>query len=247
MRIFQIFFWVIWRIWFYVLTAVLTVFFSPVLFILMFNQNWYKTFYWIARNLWATPILYGMGLIPKVHREEKIQAHKSYMLVANHTSMADIMLMLYCSKNPFVFVGKRELAKMPVFGFFYKRFAILVDRSNAESRRMVYDSARKRLDNGLSICIFPEGGVPNPSVTLDTFKDGAFRLAIEHQIPIVPMVFFDNKRLFPFEFFAGKMGVTHATIYPFFETKHLMPIDKSKLKKSVRDLMLNALEKKLCR
>ncbi|HBK82377.1 MAG TPA: 1-acyl-sn-glycerol-3-phosphate acyltransferase, partial [Flavobacterium sp.] len=57
---------------------------------------------------------------------------KSYMLVANHTSMTDIMLMLCLVRNnPFVFVGKAELAKIPVFGFFYKRTCILVDRSNS--------------------------------------------------------------------------------------------------------------------
>ena len=50
------------------------------------------------------------------------------MLVANHTSMLDIMLMLKVSKNPFVFIGKKELAKIPLFGFFYKRVCIMVDR-----------------------------------------------------------------------------------------------------------------------
>ena len=69
------------------------------------------------------------GFLPKIHREYTVpNDHHSYMLVANHCSMMDIMLMLYCSKNPFVFVGKKELAKLPLFGYFYKRAAILVDR-----------------------------------------------------------------------------------------------------------------------
>ena len=70
------------------------------------------------------------------------------MLVSNHTSMLDIMLMLHVSKNPFVFVGKAELAKIPLFGFFYKRTCILVDRGNARSRKAVFDQAQKRLRKG---------------------------------------------------------------------------------------------------
>lgn len=66
----------------------------------------------------------------------------------------------------------------------------MVDRSSARSRSAVYLRAKKRLDSGLSICIFPEGGVPDDEdILLDTFKDGAFRLAIEYGIPIVPMSF----------------------------------------------------------
>jgi hypothetical protein len=55
----------------------------------------------------------------------------------------------------------------------------------------------------MSICIFPEGGVPEESVELDTFKDGAFKMAIAHQIPVVPIIFYDNKKRFPFRFFSG--------------------------------------------
>src|SRR5690606_20438248 len=108
--------------------------------------------------------------------------------IANHTSMTDIMLMLAVVKdNPFVFVGKQELAKIPLFGFFYKRTSILVDRKNTKSKQEVFEQAQKRLAQGLSICIFPEGGVPDENIILDEFKDGAFRLAIDHQIPIVPI------------------------------------------------------------
>ena len=68
------------------------------------------------------------------------------------------MMMLKTSKNPFVFVGKKELVNIPVFGFFYKRVCILVDREDSRSRSGVYRRAQRRLNQGLSICIFPEGG-----------------------------------------------------------------------------------------
>lgn len=95
------------------------------------------------------------------------------------------------------------MANIPLFGFFYKKTCILVDRSSQKSRFEVYERAQKRLNQGLSICIFPEGGVPDENIILDEFKDGAFRLAIEHKIPIVPMTFYDNKRRLSYTFFSG--------------------------------------------
>ncbi len=172
----------------------------------------------MARNFWAKPILYGMGCPPKVVYEAAIFNGKSYMLVANHTSMLDIMLMLYVSPNPFVFVGKKELVKIPLFGFFYKRVCILVDSENTRSRTAVYRRAQKRLNQGLSICIFPEGGVPEEHILLDKFKDGAFRMAIAHNIAVVPMTFYDNKKRFSFTFFSGGPGISRAKVHKFFET-----------------------------
>ncbi len=163
------------------------------------------------------------------------------MFVANHTSMIDIMLMLYVSKNPFVFVGKKELAKLPLFGFFYKRTCILVDRENPKSRREVFASAEAKLRQGLSVCIFPEGGVPDESIVLDTFKDGAFRLAIEHKIPIAPMTFHDNKKRFSYTFFSGGPGVLRVTLHPVIPTINMQQDQKRSLKEITRSIILNDL------
>ena len=183
-----------------------------------------------------------MGFIPIIRRDEQLVKGKSYMLIANHTSMLDIMLMLRASRNPFVFVGKKELVKIPIFGFFYKRVCIMVDREDSRSRSAVYRRAQKRLENGLSICIFPEGGVPDESVFLDDFKDGAFKMAIAHQIPIVPIVFFDAKKRFPFTFFKGSPGKQRVRVYPFIQTQHLTLADTSRLKRQGYELIYNSLQ-----
>ena len=164
------------------------------------------------------------------------------MFVANHTSMADIMLMLVASKNPFVFVGKKELAKIPLFGFFYKRTCILVDRSSDKSRRAVFLQAQRRLKQGLSICIFPEGGVPEEHLILDEFKDGAFRLAINHQIPIVPYVFLDNIKRFSYTFFSGSPGRMRVIGHEFIETKGLSIADTRSLNDQSRNIILKTLQ-----
>lgn len=233
----------LYRIWFYIVVALPIVIFSPLLLITTFSERTYPQFFWLARNLWATAVLYGMGCFPRIKREQEMERGKNYVLVANHTSMLDVMLMLRVSKNPFVFVGKKELVNIPVFGFFYKRVSILVDRDSANSRTAVYLRAQRRLKQGLSICIFPEGGVPDESVVLDNFKDGAFRMAIAHQIPIVPMTFKDNKQRFPFSFFKGSPGKMRAKVHSFYETKELAEQDRGKLKEKIRNLILKELEK----
>lgn len=215
--------------------------FSPVLLLTTLSEKTYKQFYWLARNIWAKTILFGMGCLPKVAWQQTMEHEKSYMLVANHTSMLDIMLMLYVSKNPFVFVGKQELAKIPVFGFFYKRVCILVDRNSHKSRSAVYRSVRKRLESGLSICIFPEAGVPDEDVVLDEFKDGAFRMAIIHNIPIVPMTFLDCKKRFPWSFFSGAPGILRVKVRPFVETGILGTEDTITVREETRAIILNDL------
>jgi 1-acyl-sn-glycerol-3-phosphate acyltransferase len=216
----------------------------PIIFISVLKQRWYPLFFAIAR-FWSAFILYGMGFWPSITREETMIKGKSYMLVANHTSMTDIMMMLLVTKNPFVFVGKAELAKIPLFGFFYKRTNILVDRNNARSKIAVFDRASARLKSGVSICIFPEGGVTaDEHVLLDSFKDGAFRLAIEHQIPVMPVTLFDNKKRFPFDFFKGSPGKMRAHTHKTIETEGMTVMgDKARFRESVRTIILAALEK----
>lgn len=215
----------------------------PVLLILVSSEKTYPQFFRVARA-WGKFVLWGMGFYYKIEFEQPLEKGKSYMLIANHTSMTDIMLMLAIVKhNPFVFVGKKELSKFPVFGFFYKRVCIMVDRSSSKSRYQVYERAQKRLNQGLSICIFPEGGVPDDeSIVLDEFKDGAFRLAIEHQIPIIPMSFIDNKKRFPFRFFSGKPGRMRVKVHAPIETKGLSIENKQMIRVEARSIILKDLK-----
>ena len=232
----------LYRIWYYVLVFVPIVLFFPLIFATILSEKTYPLFFKIAR-IWAKIILLGMGFNYKISGQDVFEEGKSYVLVANHTSMTDIMLMLVLVKNhPFVFVGKKELAQIPIFGFIYKRVCILVDRSNSRSRFQVFERAQKRIQQGLSICIFPEGGVPEEHIVLDEFKDGAFRIAIAHQLPVVPMVFFDNKKRFSYTFFSGSPGKMRAKILPIIPTQGKTLNDKNELKQQTRKSIAFELE-----
>src|SRR5690606_6052666 len=174
MKVIRNFLVLLYRIWFYILVTLVTVILFPFLIISISKESWYPFFFKLAR-LWSALILYGMGFFPVIRPDATHVKGESYVFVANHTSMTDIMLMFYSVKNPFVFVGKKELAKLPLFGYIYKRTCILVDRGDTKSRIEVFKIAQKRVNEGMSICIFPEGGVPkNKNIVLDEFKDGAF-------------------------------------------------------------------------
>lgn len=232
----------LFRIWFYIVVTIPIIIFFPLLILFALSEKIYPQFFWMARNLWASSILYGMGCPPLITYEERLKKGESYMLVANHTSMLDIMLMLRVSRNPFVFVGKKELVNIPIFGFFYKRVCIMVDREDSRSRTAVYRRANKRLETGLSICIFPEGGVPeDESIILDSFKDGAFKMAIAHQIPVVPITFYDNKKRFPFKFFSGSPGPLRARVHRFIHTKGMDEKEKATLRDKVRNVLMDSL------
>ena len=240
MRGIKIIFWTLWRIWFYILMAIPILIMFPFLVASILTESGYPYFFKMAR-IWAKFILFGMGFRYTIDKEQDMEYRKSYMIVANHTSMTDIMLMLAITRNPFVFVGKKELAKIPLFGFFYKRTCILVDRSSSKSRMQVFDRAQKRINEGLSICIFPEGGVPDDeSVLLDTFKDGAFRLALEHKIPIAPITFGDNKKRFSYTFFSGSPGLMRVKMHSHVATDN-ESMDRKFIREEVREIIYTQL------
>jgi 1-acyl-sn-glycerol-3-phosphate acyltransferase len=97
----------------------------------------------------------------------------------------------------FSFIGKISLGKVPLFGYMYSRLHILVDRKSPQSRVNSLRKAAEIIDAGGSISIFPEGTIPRENPQMIEFKDGAFRLAIEKQIPIVPVTIVNNWLILP--------------------------------------------------
>ncbi len=231
----------VWRMWFYLLTAIPILILFPILVILVFTKNSYPVIFWIARNIWAPFILFGSGFYLKIKYKNELPKGTSYLLVANHTSYIDPFVMLRVSKNPFVFVGKKELVRIPIFGFIYKRAAIMVDRSSSKSRWGVYERADSVINKGLSVCIFPEKDYVDNTILLNSFKRGAFKLSIDHKIPIVPMCFLDCKRKFPWHTNYGKPGKLRVETYQvIFPRKRIEEMEL--LKEEVRSIILNGIE-----
>ena len=241
-------FWTFYNIWFYLLVFVFTIIIIlPSFIFVVINKGWYKHFYKTG-VLWSDLILLGMGLIPIKNKSPNTIKNHPYIFVANHVSMIDVMLLVSTIRqNPLVFIGKKELDKIPIFGFIYKRTMILVDRSSKESKKKVFEETKNKLNSGISLGIFPEGTVPGIEVELAPFKHGAFTMAIEHQVPIVPMTFLDNKKRFPWSYGGliggskGSPGKLRVKIHEPIDTTGMVKEDRVVLSEKVRKIILDDL------
>jgi 1-acyl-sn-glycerol-3-phosphate acyltransferase len=111
--------------------------------------------------------------------------------VHNHISYLDAAIAVETLRQPFRALGKIEMKDFPVFGIIYRVFVVMVDRKNPENRARSIMELKSVLSQGISIMIFPEGTFNETSAPLKSFYDGAFRIAIETQTPILPVLFLD--------------------------------------------------------
>ncbi|WP_345990724.1 lysophospholipid acyltransferase family protein [Chryseobacterium sp. Chry.R1] len=199
----------LWRFWLLILAFFLTIIFGIPVYILSFSKKHYRYAYQFIR-FWCYGMFYGMGLRYELINltDKKIDRKKQYVVISNHTSIMDIMLpCILFPHHPLCYVGKKELVKIPIFGTIYKRICVMVDRSSARSRADVYRRCAEKMEEGNSIVIFPEGGVPDDtSILLDEFKDGPFILSTKHQSPIAVFTFIGLKEMFPFDNSKGHPG-----------------------------------------
>ncbi|GCD80211.1 lysophospholipid acyltransferase family protein [Schleiferia thermophila] len=230
----------LWRLWFYlsIFIAIAAVF--PFILVFSLKPAWYRYFFRFER-IWAYIVLLLMGFIPVVKNRHLIRADRQYIITANHTSMIDIMMTLIAVPNVFLFIGKKELASYPLFGYFYRRTNILVDRKSYSSKKFVYWKAAEKIAEGYSVCIYPEGGVPNEDVELAPFKIGAFKLAVETSTDILPISFPDNKKHFSYNFLKGHPGILRAIIHPPIEVSKLPFVTAEELRDKTYSIILSGL------
>ena len=141
--------------------------------------------------------LLGSGLGWRIRYQAPLNPQQAYVFCANHTSFLDIPS-LFLLRASMVFVGKDSLGRIPLFGYMYKRLHITVDRERAKSRYQVLGLAKARLQEGMSLLFFPEGGIRSKEPPqMVRFLEGAFRTAIEAQVAIVPVSILYNWMIMP--------------------------------------------------
>ena len=122
---------------------------------------------------------------------------KAYIVVFNHNALLDVPLSAPYVPGANKTIAKASFAKVPLFGLFYKRGSVLVDRKNEKSRIQSYDAMKKVLANGMHMCIYPEGTRNRTSEPIKTFYDGAFKLAVDAKKNIMPCVITGTKKAMP--------------------------------------------------
>lgn len=144
-------------------------------------------------HLWADFFLLMTGIWHRNLYEVPHDRSKPYVFVFNHISYMDIPVILKTIRwQPIRVLGKAEMAKIPIFGFMYKRAAVMVNRADPEKRAISVQQLKSVLKKGISIVIAPEGTFNMTHKPLKDFYDGAFKIAIETQTPIKPVLFLDT-------------------------------------------------------
>jgi len=175
--------------------------------------------------------------------ESPIDDGKAYIFVSNHISYLDSAVIVRAFRKPIRPLGKVEISKIPVFGLIYKSVIVTVDRNSVAGREKSVRQLRSVINKGISVLVFPEGTFNTTGKPLKEFYDGAFRIAIETQTPIKPVLFLDDydrmKYHHVFTLNPGRCRIVYLDEIP---VAGLSTLDASMLKKKVYRAMSEKLQ-----
>jgi len=189
--------WAIWALVTFVLTF-LIIFIPSMIAYLIPGKMGQDYFIWVSR-CWMRVWLLMIGCPLSVKGKDNFKKGQAYVIVFNHNALLDVPL-----SAPFVpgankTIAKASFAKVPIFGLFYRRGSVLVDRNDNESRRKSYNAMRKVLEDNMHMCIYPEGTRNRTPDPLKPFFDGAFKLAADAKKDVMPCVIFGTKEAIPID------------------------------------------------
>ena len=190
-------------------------------------------------KIWADCWYFLLGIRHRNIFESPYDPARNYIFLFNHTSYMDIpSLFKAIRKQPFRILGKEEIKKIPVFGFIYSRGAVMVDRGSTARRAKSVRALKSLLKHHISIGIFPEGTFNETGKPLKSFYDGAFRIAVETQTPVKPVLFLDNYNLLNHhELLSLKHGKSRAVFLEEISPEGYSLQQISLFKKKVYDVM----------
>lgn len=186
----------LWKMYVGIVFSITAILLYPFfLFVLALPNGRKSSFYLFV--IWSR-LMQIFCLYPSKKNKAQDVSQGPFVLIANHTSYLDIFLMFsYFPKRPFLFMGKSEILGYPILKTYFKGLNIPVDRRNKSQAGHAFLKAKRAIEEGFSICIFPEGGIPDlVPPKMARFKDGAFRLAQLTGVPVIPVTFINNYKLF---------------------------------------------------
>jgi 1-acyl-sn-glycerol-3-phosphate acyltransferase len=170
--------------------------------------------------------------------EQPLRKEQSYIFVANHISYLDSPIIVKTFRRSLRALGKVEMTKIPVFGFIYRKAIVTVDRSSAGNRTKSVQILKSILRRKISVLVFPEGTFNLTHRPLKEFYDGAFRVAIESNTPVKPVLFLDGYNRMPYErLFSLNPGISRSVFLEEIATDGLTINDVPILREKVYQLM----------
>lgn len=157
------------------------------------KTKWHRT---ISR-IWMGLFLTLSGLRFSVTGKHHFNKIGPAIVICNHNSLIDVPLSTPFLPRANKTIAKKSFIYVPIFGWIYQFGSVIVDRKNDHSRKTSFDNMKRVLDSGLDMLIYPEGTRNKTSEPLKSFYDGAFKLAVDTQKPIIPVVILNTKKILP--------------------------------------------------
>lgn len=228
------------RIWYLLCVLFFFILLFPLLYVLTRHPDkHYSTIASLRRIISVLGTTFS-GIFFKIEYESDIDWSKPYIICPNHTSILDITAITFMCPQAFSFMGKVELLRNPVTRIFFKSIDIVVDRKSKISAFKAFKKADNLVKTGKSIVIFPEGKIDDEyPPRLHEFKSGSFKLAVDNQIQILPVVIQDawqtlwdsgNK-------FGSKPGIIHIKVLAPINTKDMTSAQADEIQSLVYDKM----------
>jgi 1-acyl-sn-glycerol-3-phosphate acyltransferase len=209
---------------------------------LLFDEKKFTIILHQSFRVWMGIFMPMIGCPVKVSGKHFFKPNQQYVVVINHNSLLDIPVSSPGIPGANKTLGKSSFAKTPLFGFIYKAGSILVDRTSAKSRAESYNKMIECLQNGLHLCLYPEGTRNKTNEPLQRFHDGAFKVAIQANAPIMPAIIKGTKEALPVDklFWLWPHQITFEFLLPI-DTTDLTINDVQALKQKVWDKMSEKL------
>ena len=157
------------------------------------KTRWHRS---ISR-LWMGLFLLLSGCRFKVTGKQNFEGIGPAIVICNHNSLIDVPVSTPFLPRANKTIAKKSFIYVPIFGWVYQFGSVIVDRKDNQSRRESYEEMKRVLAHGLDMLIYPEGTRNKTSAPLKSFYDGAFKLAIDTQKPIIPVVLLNTKKILP--------------------------------------------------
>ncbi len=162
---------------------------------LLFPRPWVWYIIWFSHQIY-TRLYFGLTFVRfKIEGLENIDLKQPYIIVSNHLTALDFMINARAYPSVYKFLAKKELVKVPLFGFIVRKLCVLVDRSSGSSRSSSMKYLHRTLEEGYSVFVYPEGTRNTTSDPLLPFHKGAFRIAIESGKPIAIQTILGVKKI----------------------------------------------------
>jgi 1-acyl-sn-glycerol-3-phosphate acyltransferase len=233
----------LYTFWCVVLVVTLFLLLFPFTYIFLQKESW-KPYAHRINRLWGKLFFPLVGIRFSIDYRFQPDPRGTYVFCANHFSYLDIAVMGVILNNYYAFIGKHGVKKVPLFGYMFSKLHIQVNRENGNSRTYSLAKSIRTLAGGRSVMIFPEGGISskNPPKLHLPLQKGAFTMAIQQQVPLVPVVLRTNHLLLPDRKpLLLRPGVVRVVVHEPICTTGLTPAELPDLMEQWREVVQRSL------